>query len=507
MRLLRTSSNHTMTSLPTLRSLAAIAALAAAIAAQSPLTLGNLVTVRVGDGANALTNATQAVFLDEYTPAGVLVQSIALPTAPNGNNRQFTFRGGSTSEGYLNVSSNGLYLLLAGYDVPPGAAVALTEQAPASTTNRVVARIDLAGQIDTTTALTDAYNGGPTTAGNVRAAVSDDGSRFWLSGTGASGSAGVRYVAAVGDTTSIGVQSGAPTNTRVAGIYDGQLYTSSASTVYLGINKVGDGLPTAPGQAAVTLLQGFPTTGGTAASSAYDFFFADPDTLYVADDNAVASTAGGINKWTRDPVTGTWTKQYRLQLGGAGAQTAARSISGFVQNGVTTLYAVCNTSGLATTTLVSVVDAGPASAVTALATSPANTAFRGLRLLTKPSTATRFPAACGTAGIKLNGNAEVGTDVRTTVTNPVGFPFIGYGLTQIGLPVIPGCACTLGHDFMLLFSTPLPPAAASHTLSIPNVPGVVGLPILVQGMDLFAPGGCTQPLDFTLTDYFRFVIQ
>ena len=31
--------------------------------------------------------------------------------------------------------------------------------------------------------------------------------------------------------------------------------------------------------------------------------------------------------------------------------------------------------------------------------------------------------------------------------------------------------------------------------------------LLVQGMDLFAPGGCNQPLDFTLTDYFRFVVQ
>ena len=506
MRPPRTSSNHTMTSLPTLRSLAAVAALAAAVAAQSPFTIGNLVAVRIGDGTTALSNATQAVFLDEYTTAGVLVQSIPLPTAPNGANRQFTFRGGATSEGYLNLSTNGLYLLLTGYDVPPAAAIALTEQAPASTTNRVIARVDLGGGIDTSTALVDAYNGGPTLAGNVRAAVSDDGTRFWISGTGAAGSAGVRYVAAVGDTTSLNLQAGSPTNTRVAGIYDGQLYATSASTSFLGVVKIGDGLPTTVNQTA-TLLTGFPTAGGTAAGSAYDFFFADPNTLYVADDNAVNSTIGGINKWTRDPVTGAWSRQYRLQLGGAGAQTAARSLTGVVQNGVTTLYATCNTANVATTTLASVVDTGPNSTVTALITSPANTAFRGLRLLTKPSTATRFPAACGTTGIKFHGNAEIGTDVRTTVLNPVGFPFVGYGLTQIGLPALPGCGCIIGHDFTLLFSTPLPPAAASHTLSIPNAPGVIGLPILVQGMDLFAPGGCTQPLDLTLTDYFRFVIQ
>jgi hypothetical protein len=483
-----------------------ILAFAAAAAAQSPFTIGNLVVARVGDGTATLTTATAPVFLDEYTPAGVLVQSIALPTAPNGNNRQFTFRGGAASEGFLNVSANGLYLLLTGYDTPVGSALALTEQAPASTTNRVVARIDLSGQVDTTTALTDAYSGSATVQGNIRGAVSDDGSRFWLSGTGASGTAGVRYVAAVGDTTSVTLQAGAPTNTRVAGVYDGQLYTTSASTVYLGVCKVGDGLPTT-GSQPVTLLQGFPTTGGTAASSAYDFFFADANTLYVADDNAVNSTIGGINKWTFDAATGTWTRQYRLQLGGAGAQTAARGLTGFVQNGVTTLYATCNTSGQTTTTLVSVVDTGPASTVTSLITSPANTAFRGVRRIGKPSTVQRFAAACGTTGIKMNGNAEVGTDVRTTLLGPVGFPFVGYGFTQIGLPVIPGCLCTLGHEFSFLVGTPLPPAAAANTLSIPNDPNLIGLAILAQGLDLFAPGGCTSPLDFTLTDYFRFVIQ
>ncbi len=496
----------TMTSNRSLRFLAAVAALAAAAAAQAPFTIGNLVVARVGDGTSTLSSATAPVFLDEYTPAGVLVQSLALPTAPNGNNRQFTFRGGSSSEGFLTVSTNGLYLMLAGYDVPPGAAVALTEQAPASTTNRVVARIDLSGQIDTTTALGDAYNGSPTIAGNFRSVVSEDGQSFWLSGTGATGSAGVRYVAALGDTTSLTLQAGAPSNTRVASVYDGQLYTTSASTVYLGVVKVGDGLPTTAGQ-TTTLLTGFPTTGGTAASSAYDFFFADPDTLYVADDNAVNSTIGGINKWTRDPITGTWTRQYRLQLGGAGAQTAARGLTGFVQNGVTTLYATCNTSGAATTTLVSIVDTGPTSTVNSLLVSPANTAFRGVRLLTKPSTIQRFPAACGTTGITMSGNGELGTTVRTTLRNPVGFPFVGYGLTQIGLPVIPGCACTLGHDFSLLVGTPLPPAAAADALLIPNNPALIGTAVLAQGLDLFAPGGCTSPLDFTLTDYFRFTIQ
>jgi len=55
-------------------------ALAAVTSHASSITPGNLVIYRVGDGSAALGTAATAVFLDEYTPLGTLVQSIALPT-------------------------------------------------------------------------------------------------------------------------------------------------------------------------------------------------------------------------------------------------------------------------------------------------------------------------------------------------------------------------------------------------------------------------------------------
>src|SRR6516165_1575326 len=48
--------------------------------ASAPFTPGNLVIYRVGTGTGSLINTGNPVFLDEYTPGGVLVQSIALPT-------------------------------------------------------------------------------------------------------------------------------------------------------------------------------------------------------------------------------------------------------------------------------------------------------------------------------------------------------------------------------------------------------------------------------------------
>jgi hypothetical protein len=64
------------------RLLLALAALALplALAAETPyFTPGNLAVLRVGDGTQALTNAGNTVYLDQFTPAGTLVNRVAVP--------------------------------------------------------------------------------------------------------------------------------------------------------------------------------------------------------------------------------------------------------------------------------------------------------------------------------------------------------------------------------------------------------------------------------------------
>ncbi|HKO57190.1 MAG TPA: hypothetical protein VJ276_15040, partial [Thermoanaerobaculia bacterium] len=51
------------------------------LAAAAPFTNGSVVVVRVGDGVTALSGNSAPAFLDEYSPAGTLIQSIPLPTA------------------------------------------------------------------------------------------------------------------------------------------------------------------------------------------------------------------------------------------------------------------------------------------------------------------------------------------------------------------------------------------------------------------------------------------
>src|SRR5438270_9146844 len=87
-----------------------------------PFTQGNIVVYRVGDGSvvPALSSAAAAVFLDEYTPTGTLVQSIAMPRSTSGLNKRLTASGSSTTEGFLTQSADGRYIVLTGYDANIG---------------------------------------------------------------------------------------------------------------------------------------------------------------------------------------------------------------------------------------------------------------------------------------------------------------------------------------------------------------------------------------------------
>ncbi|HTT57235.1 MAG TPA: ExeM/NucH family extracellular endonuclease [Opitutaceae bacterium] len=319
-------------------------------------TPGNLVVVRVGTGSAALSSSAAAVFLDEYTPAGALVQSVALPTAPSLPNRQFSLSGTATSEGALALSVDGRYLVLAGYDAAPGAGSVTTSSS--ASVNRVVARAAADGTVDTTTALTDFSTGS-----NPRSAASTDGTALWVAG----GAGGARY-ATFGGTTSVQLST-TVVNLRVLGIFGGQLYTSSASGAFR-LATIDGGLPTTSGQTTVN-LPGFPTSGG----SPYGYFFATlgagpgPDTVYVADD----SSGAGIQKYAL--VSGSWT------LKGTITVANVRAVTGQVAGSTVTLYASGATTSVGTLyayTDTSGYNAAPSGTLSTLALGAPNTVFRGL---------------------------------------------------------------------------------------------------------------------------------
>jgi len=408
-------------------------------------TAGNLVVVRVGTGTGALSSAATAAFLDEYTPAGTLVQSIALPTADAAGNRTFTLSGTATSEGALSLSSDGQYLLLGGFAAAVGtASVATTSTA---TANRVAARVSADGTINTLTYITDSHVGG----GDIRSATSDNGINVWGAGSPTTG-AGTYFVPAFG-AANAAVNSLAAVNSRVVAVFGGQLYYSTGSGT-TGIYQVGTGLPTSGAQ-ATTLIAG--------SASPYGFFFADLsasepglDTLYLADDSA-----GQIKKFTK--VSGVWSQT------GSAPFSGARGLAGAVSGSTVTLYA--STGGSGSTgggTLAKLVDStgynGTMSgSLTTLASASTNEAFRGVAFAPQAGTPTN-PSASGTATTAAAGTPTSFAGTIVAGTNPTSTGLaVSCDLTSVGGGA--NFAMTVaGTNFSGSYAIPAGTAAQAYTL-------------------------------------------
>ncbi len=322
----------------------------------APFTAGDLVVLQVGDGKAALSSAATAVSLKEFNTTDTnqsAVNSIALPTADSGSNQTLTQSGTAASEGALNLSADGRYLTLVGYDATPG--TANVTGTTSATTNRIVARIDALGIVDTTTRINNAYS-----ANNIRSAVTNDGSGFWVAGP----STGLTFVSygSAGTSTTLNAL-----NSRVVNIFNGQLYTSSGSGSNVGVNTVGTGLPNS-GNQATTLLSGLPNTGNPYAYVLLDrdAGVAGLDTLYIADQTS------GLFKYSFNGTT--WTARGNI----AGTLTG---LTGVINGSNVDLYATNGTS--AGNSLVKVTDttafnANLSGTFTTLATAPTNTIFKGV---------------------------------------------------------------------------------------------------------------------------------
>jgi hypothetical protein len=341
----------------------AVSVLAAGSASPSKAVAGGaadvLDVVRIGTGATALTNAATPVsivpLLGVGTGLGTTGTPIPLPTSAAGANAPFGLSGSAASEGGLSLTANGQYLTLAGYDATPGTtgpgggsiANSLTATVP-----RVAARVDGAGNVDTSTIL-NAFTGN-----NPRGAVSDDGTHFWVTGAGSSGNPRGIVFAPLGNAfaapvTAVGSNV---TNARVGVISNGRLYLTTNNNSPPGLYTVGTGLPTTP-QPATALV-------AAAGSDPYSFVFTDPGTLYVAD--------GGIKKYSFNGTA--WVGE-----GSASAGTQLDGLTGRIEGGVVQLYA----TSLDGTTIFAFADSAASSApisgsFTTVATAPANTVYKGI---------------------------------------------------------------------------------------------------------------------------------
>jgi hypothetical protein len=349
---------------------------------QGAFTTGNIVVYRVGDGSAALTSAADRVYVDEYTTAGTFVQTIALPTVVNGSQRRLTAGGFNVAEGFLTRSVDKRYLILAGYDAAVGSASVASSNV--FFTNRVVGRIDFYGNVDTSTALSDAFD-----AQSVMSATSTDGLSLWVSGSGNSSTGGVWYVPFGSQSAmdTVQVSNTVGSSIRQLHIFDNQLYASTNQSSFR-ITTVGSGLPTVTGATMVNL----PGTDIPNITNPYSFFFADLDagvagfdTLYVAEDSA----GNRVKKFSL--VGGTWVLNGNFATG-----QQIRGLIGTVSGSTVTLYGTTFTSP--SFRIVSIVDTTgynqvPSATANIIVTAGTNTAFRGIAFAPEapPGAATTTP--------------------------------------------------------------------------------------------------------------------
>ena len=143
------------------------------LGAQTPFTPGNLAVLRVGTGSAALGSGSTAVFLDEYSLTGTLVQSVALPNTGTGN--KLTSSGSATSEGIITRSANGQYIAIAGYNSVTG--TASIANSSSATVGRTIAFIKYDGTVNVPYSLSNFSTGN-----NPRSAYTLDGVNAYIVG-------------------------------------------------------------------------------------------------------------------------------------------------------------------------------------------------------------------------------------------------------------------------------------------------------------------------------------
>jgi hypothetical protein len=397
---------------------------------------GDLLVARLGDSSSFLSSSAAQIYIDEYTPTGTFVQSVAMPNVDSGTSHMLTLSGSSPNSGGLAVSADGHSVSLVGIDAAPGTVV-VTSQSPA-TTPRTVARLTADSSLDTSTTVTIPSGQG---FGSVVSAVSNDGNEFWIGGDGSTVDSGLRY-ATLGSSGTPAAVGPTDSSTRVGYIYNGQLYASTGNNA-TPIVQVGTGLPTS--QTTFTGLPNLSVTQNGINDPEQFLFFnhtgtpgAAPDLLYIAD------LQQGILKFAYGFDTITQTNDWQFVGDKRDFQGGMTGLTGFRDptTGTITLYATGSrySQGAFATNLVKVVDSNAGDPVNWNTNFPSGNpaeiatvyakgeAFRGVAFVPTPAPPT-------VAFVEVNGGQQQTSSVTTlkvTFSSQVTLGSGAFTLTRVG---------------------------------------------------------------------------
>jgi hypothetical protein len=373
--------------------LALLSACAGAAVAQ-PMKPGNLIIMRVADVSGANSGA---VFLDEYTPAGVLVSSGTI-AFPDSGPDAISLPRVTNRDRHLHTSGDGRFVSFAAYNYAPGA----NDPAGLSPTDapRTAVLVKFDRTVDMSTRLTDAFS-----FTTVRAAVTNTGNEVWIcdNASGAVSDGGLHYAVKGGSTSvnlsvvqDVGVTP-TPDNIRDVLIFNGQLYECSGSDASVGkaTFQVGTGLPTS-GRPALMRLNTDSASPSSFALLDLDPTIPGPDVLY----SVVTTPSVSLRKHVKQ-ADGTWAPKGVYSTGSVDQIVARRE-----QNGSVTLYFGA-TAGFST-----LVDPVPLTSTLSgsqssfLITPPAGFKFGGMAFAAHCNS----PADVATLGGALGGDNQLTVD-------------------------------------------------------------------------------------------------
>ena len=374
----------------------------------------NLIVVRVGDGAQALSGATgNTMYLDQYTTAGSYVNTIQVPDegtgqpygtgSPNSASLPFgsqalLIAGSSVTgtdadyEGILTRSANGFSLDLAGYvQGYPFAGSDVT----ASTGNggvdwRGVGELNFTGSFSTVYTNSGLYSGGSHT---IHTATTVDQLNYWSAGQ-AGGGLGIKYITPTfepANGSGIPGVAGSFFGTRVVQVVNSNLVFSDVGNPGQGSSAVGLWiLPGLTGLAMSVNATNPATLLVPDTNSPVDFAFSpDMATVYIADNGTFVSTstpAGGVQRWDTNTVSGGYNYSYTLATGsgallsiGARAITVDFSAHATWGSGVTGAIVYATTAEASGNRLAKTTDTGIGSHVSRLLLAGATNTLAGVR--------------------------------------------------------------------------------------------------------------------------------
>jgi hypothetical protein len=424
---------------------------------------------RVGDGTTPIIAQTgpnagaasvgNTIFIDEYTPAGALAQSLILPSA-DGTGSQNTIHavvadGQQSPTGQLALSGDGQYLFLTGYDSNPLNPATAPLLHTASTTSRAVARIKYDGTIQTIGFV--AGTSGVQTGGNINGVYSPDGNRFYVSGFN-----GVSYFSSF--TPSAALQNATATITTTSVTVDGlenaggnlALVNSAATNPnpvqqYTGFPSAAATPASLPGVTGAA-----DTAGGQASSFTVDAFFthlngtgapAGINTMYLSDDGPSFAN-GAITKWAL--VSGTWQVVDHVTAGSGNSAVSFYWLDGKTDgSGNVTLYVTYGQGGVN----------APMGALYAIADSNGYNAPIG--------TGGTHSDAVSTVSSVSNTSNE---DFRGVAFAPLVLPAVATAVVNGNNAALAGPQRSMVNSLVYTFNTPVTLGAGAFTIALhPNV--------------------------------------